>query len=214
MSHITKDKGDLGAIMAMADLTEKGYSILSPVVTEHLPFDFIAYKDGVSTRIQAKYSSDGMIACSTNWNDKHGSHKQYYEDNDFDYYALYLPNIKKVVYPHITFGGCTIRSTLPNAPTPFYWYEDFLDLTKQAEKKNYKDFGIKLQANITDKVINRFIASRKVTRPSKEELEKLLWDKSTLQLANEFGVSDTTIGNWAKSYGIAKPPRGYWSGKK
>ena len=52
---------------------------------------------------------------------------------------------------------------------------------------------------------------RKVARPSKEELERLLWEKSTSQLAIEFGVSDNAIAKWAKSYGLSKPPRGYWA---
>lgn len=51
---------------------------------------------------------------------------------------------------------------------------------------------------------------RKVVRPNKEELQKLLWEKPTTKLAQEFGVSDRAIGKWAKSYGISKPPRGYW----
>jgi hypothetical protein len=52
--------------------------------------------------------------------------------------------------------------------------------------------------------------SRKVERPSKEDLEKLLWEKPTAQLAIDFGVSDKAIEKWAKTYGITKPPRGHW----
>ena len=54
---------------------------------------------------------------------------------------------------------------------------------------------------------------RKVERPSKEELEKLLWEKPTIKLAEQFGVSDKAIEKWAKFYGIEKPPRGYWAKK-
>jgi len=53
--------------------------------------------------------------------------------------------------------------------------------------------------------------SRKVERPTREELEDLLWRRSTVQLAKDWGVSDTTITKWAKHYGLSKPPRGYWS---
>lgn len=55
--------------------------------------------------------------------------------------------------------------------------------------------------------------TRKVNRPSKEELEKLLWEKPTSQLAIDFGISDNAIAKWAKSYGITKPSRGYWAAK-
>lgn len=51
---------------------------------------------------------------------------------------------------------------------------------------------------------------RRVERPSKEELSKLLWEKPTTQIALDFGVSDSAVGKWAKSYEINKPPRGYW----
>src|SRR3972149_3387888 len=56
--------------------------------------------------------------------------------------------------------------------------------------------------------------NRKTIRPSKEELEKLLWQKPTLQLAKEFGVSDKAVEKWAKAYGLIKPGRGYWAKKK
>lgn len=56
--------------------------------------------------------------------------------------------------------------------------------------------------------------SRKVERPSKEELKKLLWEKPTVQIAADLGVSDSAIYKWTKSYELEKPPRGYWGFKK
>ena len=52
---------------------------------------------------------------------------------------------------------------------------------------------------------------RKVERPSKDLLAKLVWEKPTSQLSKEFNVSDVAIGKWCKSYQIVKPPRGYWT---
>ena len=52
MLHHTKNKGDVAATKAIADLTSKGYLIFTPVVCEHLPFDFIAYKDKKYYRIE------------------------------------------------------------------------------------------------------------------------------------------------------------------
>ncbi len=68
------------------------------------------------------------------------------------------------------------------------------------------------------KTYNKFYCSgkcsaldnRKVNRPDKETLHKLLWEKSTVQIAKQYGVSDKAVAKWAKSYGIDKPPRGYW----
>ena len=55
------------------------------------------------------------------------------------------------------------------------------------------------------------INSRKVERPSKEELQKLIWEIPTIHVAKKFGVSDKAIEKWCKAYEIDKPPRGYWT---
>ncbi len=62
----------------------------------------------------------------------------------------------------------------------------------------------------TQKIIESRLKSRKVDRPSKEELKKMLWEMPTVQLAKKFGVSDKAIEKWAKAYNLEKPPRGYW----
>ena len=54
---------------------------------------------------------------------------------------------------------------------------------------------------------------RKVIHPTKEELEKLLWEIPTIKIAEQFGVSDSAVGKWAKTYSLKKPPRGYWAKK-
>ncbi|MBD2384661.1 group I intron-associated PD-(D/E)XK endonuclease [Cylindrospermum sp. FACHB-282] len=206
--HHTKDKGDLAAAKVIADLVEKEYSVFVPVVTEHAPFDLIAYKDGKCYRIQAKYNSNGIVKNKTSWADKNGSHDRKYQPDDFDFYAVYLPNLGKVVYPSIKFGGCSINTQLPNSPTPFYWWQDFTDFTEEAPKRTYKEFGV----DLTTRKVNpdARIHTRKVERPSKEELEKLVWEKPTAQIARDFGVSDKAVEKWCKTYGVAKPPRGYW----
>ena len=54
----------------------------------------------------------------------------------------------------------------------------------------------------------------KIIWPPKEELEKLVWEKSTVILAQELGVSDSAICKKCKKWGIEKPPRGYWNKQK
>lgn len=52
---------------------------------------------------------------------------------------------------------------------------------------------------------------RKVIRPSKEELTKLVWSKPSTTITRELGLkSSTNIRRWCKIYNISKPPRGYW----
>lgn len=55
------------------------------------------------------------------------------------------------------------------------------------------------------------LSNRKVVRPNKKELEILVWQKSTVQIAKDFNVSDVAISKWCKFYNISKPPRGYWA---
>jgi hypothetical protein len=206
-------KGDIGTTQVIADLSKKGYVILTPVVCESLPFDIVAFKDGEFKRIQCKYSADGTARKSTTYSDRRGNHRKNYNDSDFDYYGIYLPDLDKVVYPSIKFKGATIATEVRNSATPFYWWEDFTEFTDVANKKTYKDFGKTVTQMVTQNVIESRLKKRKAERPSKEDLKKLLWEIPTQKLAETYGVSDVAISKWAKSYGIDKPPRGYWAKK-
>lgn len=46
------------------------------------------------------------------------------------------------------------------------------------------------------------INSRKVCRPSKAKLEKLIEENSWVSLGEMFGVSDNAVRKWARSYGL------------
>jgi hypothetical protein len=76
--------------------------------------------------------------------------------------------------------------------------KEFSILNSASENRNYcssKCFGY---------------AARKAERPSKDELEKMVWELPTIQIAKKYNVSDKAIEKWCKGYGITKPPRGYW----
>lgn len=55
------------------------------------------------------------------------------------------------------------------------------------------------------------LASRKVTRPSKEDLQEMVWTTPSSKIAKGLGVADTVIGKWCREYRIEKPPKGYWA---
>ncbi|MFB2877554.1 group I intron-associated PD-(D/E)XK endonuclease [Floridanema aerugineum] len=211
IEHHTKVKGDVAVAKAIADLTARGYVVFTPVFSEHLPFDLVVWKDNEFIRIQVKYSSFGKVAGYTCWNDKKGTHQRKYKTGDFECYAIYLPEKDRVIYPSIDYRGVNIRTELPNSPTPFYWWEDFLKLGSKAEKRKLEDFGVKVKIH---KAYKARINTRKVERPSKKELEKLVWEKPTTQIAQTFGVSDQAVAKWCKAYKIKKPPRGYWAKKQ
>jgi len=46
---------------------------------------------------------------------------------------------------------------------------------------------------------------------TKDELTKLVWEKSCEQIAREYSVTSVAISKRCKLYGIKKPPRGYWA---
>ncbi len=59
------------------------------------------------------------------------------------------------------------------------------------------------------------IRYRKVKNPpTREELEKMVWEMPTVEIAIRYQVSDKAIEKWCKKYEIQKPPRGYWAKKK
>ncbi len=100
--HHTKDKGDLGVLKAQLDLFEQGYAILNPV-TEHAPFDLVAYRDGVFKRVQVKYKSvdrTGSITVHFRscWTDKHGTHMRHVNKDEIDLYCIYCPDTESCYY--------------------------------------------------------------------------------------------------------------------
>ncbi len=46
---------------------------------------------------------------------------------------------------------------------------------------------------------------------TREELEKLVWEMPTTQVAELFNVSDKAVEKRCKRLGVTKPPRGYWA---
>jgi len=43
------------------------------------------------------------------------------------------------------------------------------------------------------------------------DLERLVWSKPTVEIAREFGVSDSAVGKRCRDLGVRKPPRGFWA---
>lgn len=101
--HHTKDKGDLGVIKIMADLSEQGLKILTPI-SEHLPFDIVVFSEvsGKLYKVQVKYKAmvRGVVQVplKTSFYGKTGSVTKRYKDDDFDIIAIYCPDINSCAY--------------------------------------------------------------------------------------------------------------------
>jgi len=191
-------KGDFAVTKVMLDLQSKGYGIFIPV-GEQWPFDLVVYKESEHKfmRLQVKYLG---------YRKKEFSGKVKYGKDSFDYYAGYIPELDVIVYPSIKFSGRSVTIKVPKSGNNFFWYEDFLDFTDEAKYKTCKDFGLKGTRQSSSAVLKL----RKVVRPSKEELEKMVWEKTCTQIAKQFAVSDNAVAKWCKRYDIVKPGRGYW----
>lgn len=99
--HHTKNKGDLGVLHAMTDLAEKGFRVLLPL-SEHEPFDLVAY-DGTSfLRVQVKYRAavNGLIHVpfTSSWADRSGTHTVRMNKGDVDVLCVYCPDTRCCYY--------------------------------------------------------------------------------------------------------------------
>lgn len=191
-------KNDIALALTIADLTQKRYSTFLPTINGDKPFQIMAYQDKECYRICCRHSIDGFIPPI--------------ENDEFDYYALYLPDVDKIVYPSVDFGGEFIR-TKPDWSNPYYYYEDFTsDLTDEAVKKTqaitYSSMSMYNSSVIdTDsiKIMARTIdyhpryKSRKVERPSKPILENLVEELGFKGVGDAYGVSDNAVRKWLKT---------------
>ena len=92
---------------------------------------------------------------------------------------------------------------------------EFIDFISKPEKSINK---CKFCDNLIDAHGGKFcslqcfgLSKRTVERPSKEKLEKMVWEIPTTKIAKIYNVSDKAVEKWCKKYEIIKPHRGYWS---
>lgn len=64
--------------------------------------------------------------------------------------------------------------------------------------------------NIEKPILINFPKRPKTEYPEKTILQKLLWEKPTVKIALELGVTDKAVEKHIKKLGLNKPPRGYW----
>ena len=102
MSHPTKNKGDLGVLKAQADLCTKGYLVLIPL-SEHSPFDLVAYKDRDFLRIQVKFRSINskgflFVRFSSAYSTSKGCFEKKIDKQEVDLYCVYCPDTDQCYY--------------------------------------------------------------------------------------------------------------------
>jgi ribosomal protein L40E len=58
------------------------------------------------------------------------------------------------------------------------------------------------------------LKEKKTGWPSPEDVQRLLFEKPTRDLAKDLGVSDAAVAKFSKRHGLTKPGRGYWGTKE
>ena len=102
MEQHTKNKGELGVLKSQVDLCSKGYLILTPL-SEHSPFDIVAYKNGEFIRIQVKYRSVNskgflFVRFSSSYSTSKGYCEKSVDKSEIDIYCVYCPETDKCYY--------------------------------------------------------------------------------------------------------------------
>lgn len=223
--HHTKYVGDLAVARIMTDLIEKRWFVMQPTISEHLPFDLLAYRviddKPEYLRIQVKAANEFRTAPAP------GRKSVRYTSDTIDLFATYLADVGVCAYfPVVLCGSANtcLTTKVPNNPTEFWWYEDFLEpnpLPDGRTKSTYRRFKEKLVygPRVTKKAKERPIlekaeklANPRTTRyPSPSVLQAMVWEKSFLALGAEFGVSDVAVRKYCKSLDLKLPPMGYFA---
>jgi len=135
-AHHTKD----GVLHAKVDLAEKGYTLLLPL-SEHAPFDLVAYKDGRFLRVQVKYRAavNGAIfvQLKSAWADRHGTHMVPVDKQAIDLFCIYCPDTRACYYFDPKTVGISIHlritPTLNQQAKRIRWAKDFTCIPAQLE---------------------------------------------------------------------------------
>lgn len=133
--HHTKTKGDLGVLKAQADLCEKGYLVCVPM-SEHAPFDLIAYRESEFKRVQVKARSleKGRlnVRFEHSYSDSRGVHVRKIDFREVDVYCVYCLDNQTCYYfksaDFTRYSTISLRVEKPrnNQSRHVRWANDFL----------------------------------------------------------------------------------------
>lgn len=90
---------------------------------------------------------------------------------------------------------------------------DYFTYTPRNIKKLICDCGKKISrsSSLCGKCAAKKLGlKRRIERPTKDELLKLIWTIPMSILCKSYKLSDKAIKKWANDYNIPTPPRGYW----
>jgi hypothetical protein len=209
----TKYIGDLAVARVLADLIEKQWFVMQPCISEHLPFDLLAYRivDGKPEylRIQVKAGNQFITSPAP------GRKGVRYTNDTIDLFATYLRDVGLCAYFPMALiepeaSGTRLTTEVPNSATPFWWYADFLEPNPKIdgrEKSTFRRFNARIEGTPVPLESRKY----KAEYPSREILQKMVWEESFVSLGNKFDVSDVAVRKHCKSLNLLLPPQGYFA---
>lgn len=239
----SKVQGDIGLSSAIKTFSMLGATISVPL-TDSQDYDLIVDIDGKINRVQVKTTSFKqnnnysvhltVQGGNRSWN---GVRKKLKEDAVELLYVLtsdgkeYIFPWKEVCSKSSISLGYRCIDHIVNADKNIEDYNKPLrdlhikkdKIIKKPRQKakfelicefcNNKYIGFKNSKYCSQNCFN--LMKRKPNRPSKEELENLIWKIPMTKLAKQYGVSDKAVKKWCEQYNIAEfPGRGYWAKNK
>lgn len=112
LDHHTKGKGDYAVLRAAADLGGFGALVCNPL-TEHAPFDLVAYCRDEFFRVQVKYRTavDGAleVRLRSTWSDRNGLHISRAAATEVDWVAVYEPGMDRCLWLTPDEVGTSVR---------------------------------------------------------------------------------------------------------
>lgn len=202
-------QGDLGEVRAIYELVKLGYVISKPMHV-HIPYDLIADKDGQLFRVQVKTS--GRVVHQTTM-----TYEVYLETSGGNTKS----NVRKA------FDATKIDLLFVMTADDRCWLIPSHEITSHTTIKvgtpryaQYQIGGSIAASCLDNEAIIKCndvvrVDKRQTTPPfTKDDLSRLLWEKPTTEIAQEFGMSDNGIARWATKWNLSKPPRGYWQRNK
>lgn len=237
------DVNDKKILKAIEQLKEGGYSLLTPflsecafdliaykdekylrivldtkkIVSENAEYDFIAlYLEQVSMVIFLK-STDLHI--KVRYQVDFTNFENCYWFNDFILPYEKLPEkidiLSKVMEKNISSNS--IECKKQNYTSVYHSRSEVLPLIGNISDNVNFNIGMNTQNfNPIDVMSVSYLplkSNYKINWPTKEQLSDLIFEKSFTDIALIYGVTDRTVSNWVKDFGLESPPKGYWISK-
>lgn len=225
---ITKSKGNIVELQCMSAFMSLGYDCSIPY-GDGAKYDFIVDYKGELLKIQCKSAinpkkKDGtrdseafMFSCETQTTNTIKTVRHSYDSTQIDYFATYFNGQVYVIPVEECSTSKTLRFSPPaNGNNNYNKAEDYL-ITKRFNTLFLNEDSEQLNSSIKEvffcsncgknKVsINGGICyecasfkRRKVERPTREELKRLIRTKSFLEIGRMYDVTDNAIRKWCRS---------------